>query len=35
MLGYPDITHSVHKGQGYKVQIQETFCDEEEKNPLT
>jgi len=27
----PDATYSGHKGQGYQVQIQETFCDNEEK----
>ena len=27
----PDATYSGHKGQGYQVQIQETFCDDEEK----
>jgi len=27
----PDATYSGHKGQGYQVQIQETFCDHEEK----
>jgi len=34
----PDATYSGHKGQGYQVQIQETFCDqepdEEEDRPL-
>lgn len=34
----PDATYSGHKGQGYQVQIQETFCDqepdEEEEKPL-
>ena len=27
----PDASYSGHKGQGYQVQIQETFCDDEEK----
>lgn len=27
----PDATYSGHKGQGYQVQIMETFCDDEEK----
>jgi len=27
----PDATYSGHKGQGYQVQIQETFCDNEEQ----
>ncbi len=34
----PDATYSGHKGQGYQVQIQESFCDEQwdesEKKPL-
>jgi len=34
----PDATYSGHKGQGYQVQIQETFCDaeydEQEEKPL-
>ena len=27
----PDATYSGHKGQGYQVQVMETFCDDEEK----
>lgn len=27
----PDATYSGHKGQGYQVQIMETFCEDEEK----
>ena len=27
-----DATYSAHKGQGYQVQIQETFCDDPDKN---
>jgi len=27
----PDATYSAHKGQGYQVQVMETFCDDEEK----
>jgi hypothetical protein len=27
----PDATYSGHKGQGYQVQIMETFCDDEKK----
>lgn len=27
----PDATYSAHKGQGYQVQIQETFCDDPQK----
>jgi len=27
----PDATYSGHKGQGYQVQIMETFCDDESK----
>jgi hypothetical protein len=27
----PDATYSGHKGQGYQVQIMETFCDDKEK----
>jgi len=28
----PDATYSGHKGQGYQVQIMETFCKDQEKN---
>lgn len=28
----PDATYSGHKGQGYQVQVMETFCEDEEKN---
>jgi len=31
----PDATYSGHKGQGYQVQVQETFCDDEEKKEET
>jgi hypothetical protein len=31
----PDATYSGHKGQGYQVQIMETFCDDEEKKEET
>ena len=27
----PDATYSGHKGQGYQVQVMETFCDDDEK----
>lgn len=27
----PDATYSGHKGQGYQVQVMETFCDDEQK----
>ena len=27
----PDATYSGHKGQGYQVQVMETYCDDEEK----
>lgn len=27
----PDATYSCHKGQGYQVQVMETYCDDEEK----
>ena len=27
----PDATYSGHKGQGYQVQVMETFCDDEEQ----
>ena len=27
----PDATYSSHKGQGYQVQVMETFCDDEEE----
>ena len=27
----PDATYSGHKGQGYQVQVMETFCEDEEK----
>jgi len=27
----PDATYSGHKGQGYQVQVMETFCDDKEK----
>ena len=27
----PDATYSGHKGQGYQVQVQETFCDDKEQ----
>lgn len=30
----PDATYSGHKGQGYQVQVMETFCDDEEKMAL-
>jgi len=30
-----DATYSGHKGQGYQVQIMETFCDDEEKKEET
>ena len=31
----PDATYSGHKGQGYQVQVQETFCDDEQKKEET
>jgi len=31
----PDATYSGHKGQGYQVQIMETFCEDEEKKEQT
>jgi hypothetical protein len=31
----PDATYSGHKGQGYQVQVMETFCDDEEKKEET
>lgn len=31
----PDATYSGHKGQGYQVQIMETFCDDEEAKEKT
>jgi hypothetical protein len=31
----PDATYSGHKGQGYQVQVQETFCDDEQKKEDT
>ena len=31
----PDATYSGHKGQGYQVQVQETFCDDEQKKKET
>ena len=27
----PDATYSGHKGQGYQVQVMETFCDDEKE----
>jgi len=30
-----DATYSGHKGQGYQIQVQETFCDDEEKKEET
>jgi hypothetical protein len=30
----PDATYSGHKGQGYQVQVMETFCDEEKEHCL-
>jgi hypothetical protein len=32
---YPDASYSVQKGQGYQVQVMETFCDDEEKKEET
>lgn len=31
----PDATYSGHKGQGYQVQIMETFCEDEQKKEQT
>ena len=31
----PDATYSGHKGQGYQVQVMETFCDDEQKKEET
>jgi hypothetical protein len=31
----PDATYSGHKGQGYQVQVMETFCDDKEKKEET
>jgi hypothetical protein len=31
----PDATYSGHKGQGYQVQVMETFCSDEEKKEET
>jgi hypothetical protein len=31
----PDATYSGHKGQGYQVQVMETFCDDEEAKENT
>lgn len=31
----PDATYSGHKGQGYQVQVMETFCDDEESKDNT